>query len=299
MESGNIVVSPCQSGFLGSAQSSFWSFFTTVLYYNNPQQPFNVPISWQVDSAQTEAYTSVYGYPRFDYVKGFLIKPKICLEPRADKIKLSNSMGPIVYVDAGFHETPVDITIGEELEHAYVVDKTFGLANIINNDVDSRLGEENEETDVYTPNPQLTGDNAYAKGVKFEKFQQYFENNVMRPIFYRPQKIAYTAGNLPVEFTYQVEITHEIMAKTSNRYGLPNDIYRTFQNVAINAKAHKFQNENMYRDKSKNIMYFNSMTVGPEGTGATFPKTEIVQPYSHKTYYVEACFPFVPRDAIL
>ena len=69
------------------------------------------------------------------------------------------------------------------------------------------------------------------------------------------------------------------------------------QNTAVTSKAPKFQGQNLFRDKSKNIFYFNNVKVGGEGSG-TLPATMVPQPYSHRTYYVDACFPIVMRDVV-
>ena len=234
--------------------SIYDTYINNVLISHNEIPSVN-PVNYIIVGNEDKAV--MYSFRRFDYIKGFLVKPKVCLESRADKILLSDRFATRKYVDATPQDIPVDICIAEDFETVFCLDKKFGLSSIINNDVDSRLTSESNVSNNFIPlvNTNAIGDRIYANTFKREQFQQYFENNVMRPIIYRPQKIAYTAGNLPVEYTYQVEITHKIIAKCSNRYGLPNDIYTNMQLSALAAKAPKFTGQNLYRDKSKNILF--------------------------------------------
>ena len=118
------------------------------------------------------------------------------------------------------------VNIPEDFETCYAKTLNLGLAHTVNNDFQSRANNNLNVGHSFSSIYQASsaGDLKYTEDKKFEQYQQYFENNVMRPIIYRPQKIAYTAGNLPVEYTYQVEITHEILVKKSDRTGIPNDI---------------------------------------------------------------------------
>ena len=87
------------------------------------------------------------------------------------------------------------------------------------------------------------------------------------------------------------------MVKKSDRTGISNDIHRDMQKSCITNHAPNFYDYINLRDKSKDIYYFNDVEFSGEQIG-NLPPQKVIQPYSHRTYYVETMFPFIARDTV-
>ena len=117
-----------------------------------------------------------------------------------------------------------DIFPLESFRSIYYNCHKLGIGTTINND------DTPHPTDV-TANPDVSfcnstgrlGDKTYLLNYK-DSPQHYFENNVMLPIIYKGSNVNFTAGDMRVEFDYEVVIEHKIRVRMSDRDGMPEKV---------------------------------------------------------------------------
>ena len=239
-----------------------------------------------------EHYITIQGYPRFDYASGKLIKPKMDGRSLAEAKELSNQFTSIPSAHKVVYEQ--DILPCNSFKSLYYNMIRFGVGTSSNEDTQRHATTVKTNVDASFQNQTGTkGDGNYQNNY-LNMPQQYFENNLMRPILFKGSKVNFTGGNMPVEFDYDIRIRHTIKVRYGDRDGMPENQYKAFQNKAITAGVPNFNGENFLRDKSKNINYYLAVVHNNIARSAQ----QDVQNYWHKTFYVPDIFPLVELNNV-
>ena len=255
------------------------------------ESPFDTMLHWNIDSIKGGNYSQVMGLPRFDYADGYCVKPK--MDGRnLDEVKSLSAQFTSVPTSFGY-KYDQDILPCNRFKCLYYNMVKFGTATTINEGQLSHAISNpiNPDASMQKQNG-IIGDRNYQNNY-IDVPQKYFENNVMRPILYKGCKIAFTGGNMLVEFDYEIRIRHTIKVRYGDRDGMPENQYRQFQK-AVTKGVPLFNAYYFLRDKSKTINYF--LGVVHNNIGRT--SQQDVQSYFHKTYYVPAIFPLCQLDNV-
>lgn len=244
------------------------------IFYKDSDRPWDKIFNWDAD-AEVELFT----YPRFDYLGGYIYAPHVNYFTYEQRKKINNLL-----VD---QTNVVNNKAGEllfrDFEKAYYDNVFEGVQTMVNNDIDNYADASPYKRRCYKKFNQVEGfKNQKSAPYPTSYVQHYFENHLMKPIYFWPNQLLGGDGNsIPITVTFNVTIEHTFEVLLSRREGYPENIYRKYQTAA---KDHiLFDDPSMNKDDLKTIYYFTDI----------YNQKDYVDQNCSFNVYIPKCYPLV------